>query len=237
MYFFCYIVGANFVCLEIFKINRILIKAFYEELALIKFLIGGLMKITIIEPKAFVKNEWSGGATTQLYIYPKNSELAKRNFKFRISSATFTDTSSTFSDFTEYQRFLLPLKGHIYLSHKQKYETTIQPYEVEYFKGDWSTYSENTLDTVDFNLIVKENIQCNLSVLNVGEVYIPKRAGKLMIFSTSDCTIEAYASEKEEVQLKGWSLLVIDEEEQLFKLTVKKSEKAGEKVIFCEVNE
>ena len=41
--------------------------------------------IEIIKSDAFKESKWSGGITTQLYIYPKDSDYQKRNFNFRIS--------------------------------------------------------------------------------------------------------------------------------------------------------
>lgn len=47
-------------------------------------------------------SNWSGGKTTQLFIYPENSEYAKRNFLFRISSATVDCERSEFTSCQEW---------------------------------------------------------------------------------------------------------------------------------------
>ena len=93
------------------------------------------MKVKILGPENFVETQWSGGKTRQLIIYPENSNLSKRDFEFRISSASFTGEESDFSDFTGYQRYILPLKGDLYLDHKGLYQRQLAPYEVEYFDG------------------------------------------------------------------------------------------------------
>ena len=48
----------------------------------------GANQVEIIKPEEYAVSEWAGGKTTQLYIYPQDSEYAKRNFLLRISSAT-----------------------------------------------------------------------------------------------------------------------------------------------------
>ena len=47
------------------------------------------MDIKIISKSDFIVNNWSGGKTTELFIYPKGASLSKRDFICRISSATF----------------------------------------------------------------------------------------------------------------------------------------------------
>lgn len=36
----------------------------------------------------YITTAWSGGKTTQMFIYPEESDFSTRNFKFRLSSAT-----------------------------------------------------------------------------------------------------------------------------------------------------
>ena len=62
------------------------------------------MDYKIVKPEDFVVTQWSGGLTTQFAIYPEESTLAKRDFDWRVSSASFTTSSSQFSDFSGYQR-------------------------------------------------------------------------------------------------------------------------------------
>lgn len=194
------------------------------------------MEIKIIKPQEFVKKEWSGGTTTQLYIYPDDAQLENRNFDFRISSATFIDTKSHFSDFSGYQRYLLPLQGEIFVSHEGKYSRTLVPYETDFFMGDWSTSSENTLDTRDLNLIVKKGLPCNLFVLNPGENYTPKKSGKLFVFSTDETTIDVFGAQDVSIALVAGSLAMIDESETISKIQVKSPTNDDAKIVICEVN-
>lgn len=190
------------------------------------------MKSKIISPDEFIENQWSGGTTTQLVIFPEGSNLADRDFDFRISSATFTSTSSNFSEFNSYQRYLLPLIGKLSVNHENLYSRELDTYELEYFLGSWKTSSTNTLDCKDFNLIVKKGIQCNLSVLSEGMSYIPKKNGKLFLYSLEDFQICIATDNMQIMNVPANSLLEIQEEDILNKITLKF---ATNTVIICEV--
>lgn len=185
-----------------------------------------------IKKEEFAVNEWSGGTTTQLAISPVKATLSERNFDWRISSATFTSTESRFSDFSDYQRYILPLKGEISLMHNEKYNCKLQPYDIDYFFGSWITDSTNSADCRDFNLIVKKEIPCNLIVLNTNQNYIPKRKGTLCLFSLSDFTIDAISKNTENISVNSEELLIITEKESLHRIEIKT---ANTPVILCEI--
>lgn len=190
------------------------------------------MSIQIFSKKDFVINKWSGGQTTQFFIYPTDSKLENRNFIFRVSSATFTTTSSVFSDFSGYQRYILAMNGRLSVSHEGLYSRDLAPYEVEYFNGDYNISSTNSLDCRDFNLIVKKDMQCNLVVAKEKYDYIPKKNGKIILFSLSDYSIDILDKTKESKSISSEQLAVLDERDDIYKLTVKD---VKEPVIICEV--
>ncbi|MGL5099197.1 MAG: HutD/Ves family protein [Fusobacteriaceae bacterium] len=100
-------------------------------------------------------NRWSGGLTKELYIYPEDSQHASRNFKFRISIATTEEENSVFTRLPGVQRVISILKGKMVISHKNRYEKTLLPYEIEKFHGDWETSSSGKVK--DFNLMIKDS--------------------------------------------------------------------------------
>ncbi len=125
--------------------------------------------VRVVDEGEYIVSQWSGGITTQLCIEPQGADFKERSFDFRISSASFACTESEFSDFSGYQRFILPLKGEILLSHTGKYERRLAPYEVEKFDGSWKTGSVNTPDCIDFNLIARDGVFAEMKVFAVGE--------------------------------------------------------------------
>ena len=171
------------------------------------------MKEKIIMKEDFVTTKWAGGETTQLIIYPQDAVLSQRNFLFRISSATFTSTESKFSDFTGYQRYILPLEGSLSVSHEGLYKRNLEKYEVEYFDGSWSTFSENTLDCRDYNFIIKSGNLAKMQILKEGEEYNIKPSYIVTIFSKSDIVLNL-DSKHEERKIDGFSLLVLETEKE-----------------------
>ena len=190
------------------------------------------MNYTIVHQEDFITNEWSGGTTTQFAIYPKDATLANRDFKWRLSSAKFTSTSSVFSDFSGYQRYLLSLQGELFVNHEGLYERTLFPFDVEYFLGNWTTKSTNSLDCVDFNFIVQKDLGTNLAVLKEDDSYATKRTGQLIIFTVGDCELYIRTTEKKHLNLKARDLLIIEEEDVFNSIKIIHADKP---VIVCEV--
>ena len=167
------------------------------------------VKEKIITKGDFKTTKWAGGETTQLAIYPEDANLADRDFLWRISSATFTGTESTFSDFSGYQRYLLPIEGELSVSHKGLYSRELKKYEVEYFDGGWETSSKNSLDCRDYNFIVKSGYQAKLQILGEGDRYNLKPSTMVTLFSTEDFEIEL-GMEGEKREIDGFSLYVLE---------------------------
>jgi environmental stress-induced protein Ves len=166
------------------------------------------MKEKIIKKEDFITTKWAGGETTQLAIYPEEAVFSERNFIWRVSSATFTSTESKFSDFTGYQRYILPLEGKLSLYHERLYNRELDKYEVEYFDGSWTTYSKNTLDCRDYNFIVKSGSLAKMQILNQGDEYTLKGSQIVTIFSMNDFVLSI--DNHGERNVEGFSLLVLE---------------------------
>lgn len=165
-----------------------------------------------IKKTDFKVREWSGGKTTELYILPEGADFSKRDFDFRISSASFTGTSSNFSDFSGYQRYILPLQGFIDVEYEGLYDRHLEAFEAEYFDGRWKTYSENSLDTLDYNFIVRNGSNATMEI--VREAKEVKADGyKLYVFSPQAYKAELNGEVKE---MNAWNLYIIEED---FKIT------------------
>ena len=113
---------------------------------------------------------WAGGKTTQLCIYPPESEYAKRNFIFRISSATVECERSEFTVLPQVERIIMPLEGNLELSFGGYGQAFLRPFEQARFDGGWNTTSIGK--AADFNLMLREGAKGDLKVitLNPGEV-------------------------------------------------------------------
>lgn len=101
----------------------------------------------------FSTSAWSGGNTTELFIYPAGSSYKDRSFLFRLSSATVTDERSTFTKLPGINRILLVLEGQLRLIHNGKAGGLLLPGRQEAFPGDMDTVGEGK--AVGFNLMLQ----------------------------------------------------------------------------------
>ena len=108
---------------------------------------------------------WSGGKTTELYIYPKDSEYIKRNFDIRISSAQVNLAESTFTQLPGVQRKLMILDGSLEIIHKNRYQKTLNKFDSDNFSGDWNTTSKGLV--TDFNVMTTQNYNSNLNAIEL----------------------------------------------------------------------
>ncbi|KAF1683518.1 MULTISPECIES: HutD family protein [unclassified Veillonella] len=168
------------------------------------------MEITVIARHQATTSTWSGGSTTEFFIYPPQSSYSKRDFAIRISSATVDVESSEFTLLPGYTRLITPLTNQLYLSFKETADTYhLKPYEVAYFDGAYHTFSKGK--ATDFNVMVQQGMKVNYSVLTSSSqlnphehrfIYVPNlpfvpsakaRIGNLQIqpdtlYYLSDCT-------------------------------------------------
>lgn len=112
----------------------------------------------------FKKSSWSGGETTELYIYPENAIYKNQDFDFRVSSATVNVEQSDFTKLINYNRYIMILEGNLKLVHEDHHTVVLNKFDVDYFSGAYNTKSYGTC--VDFNLMLKDNIKGNLFKLN-----------------------------------------------------------------------
>lgn len=118
------------------------------------------MRIQQLGEADFKTSSWSGGTTTQIFIYPPQAEYAKRDFLLRISSATVDLEKSNFTVLPNIQRFISPLTGDLKISHNETYFTKLKPYEIYAFDGGAKTISEGKVR--DFNVMVQEGIDASV---------------------------------------------------------------------------
>ena len=101
--------------------------------------------------KKFESNNWSGGVTTQLFIYPPTANYQQRNFSFRISTATVTTEKSDFTTLYGVSRKLMVLSGETTLNHENHHTKQLKKFDVDEFEGAWKTTSIGKC--TDFNLM------------------------------------------------------------------------------------
>lgn len=111
------------------------------------------MKLTIRKASDLKAARWAGGTTTQLAIYPENSEYTKFNFQFRISRATVEVEESTFTFMPGVKRHLMILDGALHIDHKGRYRKQLDKFGYDIFDGEWPTTAKGKVS--DFNLMTR----------------------------------------------------------------------------------
>lgn len=131
------------------------------------------MKIEKITLNAINESKWSGGTTSEYFIYPKGSSVQAQNFDFRISTACIEIEASIFTKFPNHDRILLILEGETEIIHRDKYSKQLKEFDLEYFSGNYDTSSSSIGKVKDFNLICDAKYSANVEVLNV-ELNFPR---------------------------------------------------------------
>lgn len=109
----------------------------------------------IIRKKSeLITSEWSGGTTTELFIYPKDTSYQLQNFDVRISTATVGIEVAPFTSLPGFQRTLLVIHGQLIMQHEKGGETTkirLESLQQAGFSGDWKTTGYGKV--TDFNVM------------------------------------------------------------------------------------
>ena len=117
--------------------------------------------------KCFESNNWSGGTTTPLFIYPATANYLELNFSFRLSTATVKVEQSIFTSLPAVSRKLMVLDGETTLTHKNHHSKKLTKFEADEFKGDWETTSVGKC--TDFNLMTTKGTTGELESLDLLE--------------------------------------------------------------------
>lgn len=120
--------------------------------------------VDIVKKENYKISNWSGGKTTELFIYPKSAKYNERNFDWRISAATVEAEMSVFTNLPEIKREIVIIEGKTTLQHKDKYKVTLNPFDKDSFMGDWETTSYGKAS--DFNLMTSKVCSGNLDVID-----------------------------------------------------------------------
>lgn len=113
------------------------------------------MEFKIIKKQDIQPSIWDGGETFEYFIFPKGAEYSKRNFLFRISSASIKKIPSDFTGFENFKRFLVMLDNRLEIVRNGKSETYT---EDEVFEFDSNDKIVSASPGNDFNLMVSKTV-------------------------------------------------------------------------------
>lgn len=179
----------------------------------------------ILKEKDFKTSQWSGGKTTELFIFPENSEYQEQNFDFRISSATIETENSNFTELPDYLRNLMILEGEVFINHEDFHSKNLKKFDTDQFHGSWITTSQGKC--VDFNVMTNENYTNSLKHLTLlvdKKININKNSDFLFIYLYSGSLKISISNQT--VFLNKNNMLILDKnsQEQIVIHSIKKSE-------------
>lgn len=126
---------------------------------------------------------WSGGSTTELYIYPEDAVYKEGNFQCRISSATVEVEQSDFTSLPGVKRYLSIFQGHLDMVHGEEKKVSLEPFQVDCFDGGIPTVSFGQV--VDFNLMLKNGADGKMETLRLksaeSALIAPKERENLLV--------------------------------------------------------
>lgn len=102
----------------------------------------------------YAVSQWSGGATTQIAIYPPDALYSDRDFLWRLSSATVALEESDFTPLGDYQRWITVLEGAMTLTHDGGSPIELTTGRIHSFDGGSQTHSVGRC--TDFNLMLRK---------------------------------------------------------------------------------
>ena len=140
-----------------------------------------MLKITDIAQNAMRTARWSGGTTSEIFLYPRTASYAERNFIFRISTARVELDESDFTPLAGFERLIAAVDGELLLLHDEdgaERRVLLEPRRsVHRFDGGTKTRSIGRAR--DLNLILKKGAASgDMRFVETGEaVLLPMQGG------------------------------------------------------------
>ncbi|MCY0877308.1 MAG: HutD family protein [Firmicutes bacterium] len=154
-------------------------------------------------------HEWGGGQTRELAIGPEGATYAKRDFAWRLSTATITSSPSSFTPLKGYRRVTVVTRGAITLIHEGHHRAHLTPYLSDTYSGDWQTQSSGVGE--DFNVMVAAGIDEVVQIIWVSEGAEPlcvRRDGDIVALYVPQGEV-LVSSESSEYQVFGGDLALL----------------------------
>lgn len=135
---------------------------------------------------AFNISRWSGGTTTELFIWPHGASYAERRFGIRISTATVDIAQSTFTKLPGVTRYIAPLGDGFTLKIGQNEPEFIPHAAVKRFDGGEDVTCVGA--GRDLNLMLS-GAAGELIMIKPNERHIVRQAEFLFAYAVQDCRI------------------------------------------------
>ena len=175
-----------------------------------------MTNVTLLRANDFQVSDWSGGKTKQLYLSPPTGHYGKREFDYRLSTATVELAESQFSDLSGFHRILMSLDHTLHLHNASRQEETVlAPFTPYFFEGSDSITSRGTC--TDFNLIYSDHYQGQMLAISDREELSQDEAIQF-IYALSD--LRVIGTDLPSLNLETGQLLIVEKETQETELQI-----------------
>ena len=175
-----------------------------------------MTNVTLLKSNDFQVSDWSGGKTKQLYLSPTTGHYGKRDFDYRLSTATVELAESQFSDLSGFHRILMSLDHTLHLHNASRQEETVlAPFTPYFFEGSDSITSRGTC--TDFNLIYSNHYQGQMLAISDGQELSQDEAIQF-IYALSDLMVTGTGLPS--LNLETGQLLIVEKEAQETELQI-----------------
>ena len=175
-----------------------------------------MTNVTLLRANDFQVSDWSGGKTKQLYLSPPTGHYGKRDFDYRLSTATVELTESQFSDLSGFHRILMSLDHTLHLHNASRQEETVlAPFTPYFFEGSDSITSRGTC--TDFNLIYSDHYQGQMIAISDGQE-LSRDEEIQFIYALGDLTVTG--TDLPALNLEADELLIVEQETQATELQI-----------------
>ena len=175
-----------------------------------------MTNVTLLKSNDFQVSDWSGGKTKQLYLFPLTGHYGKREFDYRLSTATVELAESQFSDLSGFHRILMSLDQTLHLHNASRQEETVlAPFTPYFFEGSDSITSRGTC--TDFNLIYSDHYQGQMLAISDREELSQDEAIQF-IYALSDLMVTGTGLPS--LNLETGQLLIVEKEAQETELQI-----------------
>ena len=175
-----------------------------------------MTNVTLLRVNDFQVSDWSGGKTKQLYLSPPTGHYGKREFDYRLSTATVELAESQFSDLSGFHRILMSLDHTLHLHNASRQEETVlAPFTPYVFEGSDSITSRGTC--TDFNLIYSDHYQGQMLAISDREELSQDETIQF-IYALSDLMVTGTGLSS--LNLETGQLLIVEKETQETELQI-----------------
>lgn len=152
------------------------------------------MKISTLTKKEYRISDWSGGKTTEVFLFPLGGRYQNGEFQYRLSTAQVEMASTTFSLLPGYQRLIMPIEQSLTLVHEisanESKLVKLEPFQSHYFDGGLKTVSYGKC--TDFNLIYHPDYTGTMEPLIKEKPYFIESGKEYLLYALTDILVDIF---------------------------------------------